>query len=203
MKRQTLITITVLWLAAVFAGMGVLWNYQNAPGQAATPPLDWPAGSSILRDSHRPTLVMFAHPRCPCTRASVGELNILMTRCQGRLTAYVLFYQPSGQPGNWDKTDLWRSAAAVPGIQVRDDKDGREARRFHAATSGQTYLYDTNGPLLFSGGITGARGHAGDNAGRGALESLLLGGSAVHTRTLVFGCSLLGPPRQEEKSCRK
>ena len=52
---------------------------------------------------------------------------------------------------------------------LRDD-DGAEARRFGAETSGQTLLYDARGALAFSGGITGARGHAGDNAGRASLR---------------------------------
>ncbi len=53
------------------------------------------------------------------------------------------------------------------------DADGREARHFGAATSGQTLLYDERGTLVFSGGITGARAHAGDNVGRQSLVALL------------------------------
>jgi hypothetical protein len=57
-------------------------------------------------------------------------------------------------------------------------------------TSGQTVLYDNEGALLFSGGITGARGHAGDNAGRTSLVELLNRGAAGRSRTSVFGCPL-------------
>jgi hypothetical protein len=73
------------------------------------------------------------------------------------------------------------------------DEGGIEARRFHAQTSGQTMLFDSAGHLLFSGGITGARGHAGDNVGQSAVVSLLKGGIATQHRTLVFGCSLRDP----------
>ncbi len=55
---------------------------------------------------------------------------------------------------------------------LRDD-DGAEAKRFGAETSGQTLLYDERGTLAFSGGITGSRGHAGDNAGRASLLALI------------------------------
>jgi hypothetical protein len=70
------------------------------------------------------------------------------------------------------------------------DVDGLEARSFGAATSGQTLLYDKRGALLFSGGITGARAHQGDNVGRRSLVALLNGGPNERPGTSVFGCSL-------------
>jgi hypothetical protein len=88
------------------------------------------------------------------------------------------------------QTDLLASAAAIPGVVVVRDDEGVEAGRFRAATSGQTMLYDTAGTLLFSGGITSARGHAGDNAGREAVVSLLTTDEAARKETPVFGCPL-------------
>ena len=41
-----------------------------------------------------------------------------------------------------------------------------------------------------SGGITGSRGHVGDNAGQAALIDLLGRGAADRSRTSVFGCPL-------------
>jgi hypothetical protein len=114
-----------------------------------------------------------------------------MAQAQGRITAYVLFVKPSGSADDWEKTDLWQSAANIPGVSVVVD-DGAEALRFHAVTSGQTALYDVEGRLLFSGGITGSRGHSGDNAGRSAIVSLLNTGEAERTETSVFGCPLYG-----------
>ena len=70
------------------------------------------------------------------------------------------------------------------------DADGREAKRFGVETSGQTLLYDANGRLIFSGGITGSRGHVGENAGELALISLINGGQAERNATSVFGCPL-------------
>jgi hypothetical protein len=54
-------------------------------------------------------------------------------------------------------------------------------------------LYDGNGRLLFSGGITGARGHSGDNAGRSTVLSLLSRDTVDRAETPVFGCSLFDP----------
>jgi hypothetical protein len=113
-----------------------------------------------------------------------------MTQAQGRVTAYVVFVKPANFSEDWEKTDLWASAAIIPGVSVVVDDEGVESGRFHAATSGQTMLYDKEGRLLFSGGMTSARGHAGDNAGRAAIASLLVKDEAQQSTTPVFGCPL-------------
>jgi hypothetical protein len=192
-SKVVLIASAVLWVFAVSAGLWIMWSYENSPGTAASPPARWPTDSRIPRVSDGATLIMMAHPHCPCTRSSVGELALLMAQAQGRVTAYVLLLKPKNMPENWEKTDLWNSAEGIPGVHVLPDEDGIEAERFHAATSGQTLVYDKDGRLLFSGGITSARGHSGDNAGRSAIVSLLMKGEAERTETLVFGCPLFDP----------
>jgi hypothetical protein len=190
MGRPVLIIACAAWTLLTGTGLGLLWKYENAPGPAATAPAHWPTNSSIVRADDRATLLMSAHPHCPCTRASIGELARLMAQVQGRVTAYVLFIKPPGSSTEWEKTDLWQSAASIPGVQVVVDDNSAEARRFGAQTSGQTVLYDVEGRLLFSGGITASRGHSGDNAGRSAIVSLLHTGQADQQETSVFGCPL-------------
>lgn len=189
-NRLILTAAGTLWLLMIGAGIGALRNYESTPGAVAATPDRWPAASRIKPAADRPTLVMSAHPHCPCTRASVGELTRLMTQAQARVTAYVLFVKPQGFSDGWERTDLWASAAAIPGVTPVLDDDGVEAGLFHAETSGQTALYDAAGKLLFTGGITGARGHAGDNAGRAAVVSLLTAGGAERRDAPVFGCPL-------------
>lgn len=181
------------WLIFVVIGLWVLLGYENAPGLAATPPAHWPDDSPIQRTPDQSTLVILAHPHCPCTRATIGELAAIMAHSQGRLTAYVLFLKPEGVADEWEMTDLWLSASRIPGVQVIQDKDGREAQRFHAATSGQAILYDPQGRLLFTGGITASRGHSGDNEGRSAIVSLVNAEAAGRRETAVFGCPLFDP----------
>lgn len=190
--RFILIIACVAWTLMTGVGIHFLWNYENAHGPTAMVPAHWPANSRVRPATDRATLVMLAHPHCPCTRASIGELARLMAQADGRVTAYVLFVKPEGSADDWEKTDLWQSAASIPGVHVLVD-DGAEALRFHAVTSGQTALYDVAGRLLFSGGITASRGHSGDNAGRSAIVSLLNSGEAEQTETAVFGCSLHAP----------
>jgi hypothetical protein len=198
-NRQIILASTALWLLMVTIGLAGLWSYANTPGMAAKPPGVWPAESQIQQAQDKATLIMLAHPHCPCTRASIGELALLMTHSQGRLAAYVLFLKPEGFSEEWEMTDLRQSAASIPGVKVIVDDDGVEARRFHATTSGHTNLYDVDGRLLFSGGITGARGHSGDNAGRSAIESLLNARATAQSETPVFGCPLF----DEKSECRK
>jgi hypothetical protein len=191
-SRFILIAACAVWALMVGVGLGLLWSYENTPGPVAVPPSHWPAESRIQPAADRATLLMVAHPHCPCTRASIGELSRLMTQAQGRVTTYVLFLKPAGSSDDWEKTDLWQSAASIPGVSVVVDDGGVEAQRFQAATSGQTVLYDTDGSLLFNGGITSSRGHSGDNAGRSAIVSLLHTGKAEQAETFAFGCPLQG-----------
>ena len=181
--------MAVGWGAVIAFGLGGLLNYENAPGTVADVPKAWPA-SGVPLSADGPTLVMLAHPHCPCTRASVGELAELMARIGDKAKAYVLFAKPAGSGADWDDTALRRSAAAIPGVTVLSDLDGVEARRFGAETSGHTLMFAPDGRLLFSGGITQSRGHAGDNAGASAIVSLVRNQKADHGTTFVFGCSL-------------
>src|SRR5713226_7170642 len=197
--RLALLSAILLWLLAAGAGLSFLASYENAPGVAAAAPSRWPTGSRIKPAPDRATLVMLTHPQCPCTRASVEELDKLMAHCQGRVNAYVVLMKPRGFAADWVETDLWRHALRIPGVSVLVDDDGIEAQHFQAATSGQVILYSPDGGLLFSGGITVSRGHSGDNAGESAIESLINAGSANSDHSLVFGCPLFNP----DSECRK
>lgn len=184
------VVICLLWLSVAGVGAWGLMKYENTPGTVGETPLTWPASSQIKRQPGHPTLIMFAHPHCPCSTASVGELNHLLTHCQGLADVHVLFIRPNNLPDSWTQTTLRKSAEAIPGVQVQLDPAGLESQRFGAESSGYVVLYSPEGQLLFSGGITGARGHAGDNAGENVVVDLLNGQPAQLTHTPIFGCSL-------------
>jgi len=183
------------WLVAVAGGLAILWRYASTPAAAGVPaPEQWPAASAVARAQDRATLLLFAHPRCACTRASVAELARLMARFHDRVDARVLFWTPAGTPRDWNATDLWTSAGRIPGVTVLRDEAGREASRFAVATSGGVVLYDARGRLLFRGGITAARGHEGDSFGQERIASLLTTGAADRADAPVFGCALEDEP---------
>src|SRR5690349_12190939 len=101
MSRFFALIMGLIWFCAIAFGLCLLWRHDTTPGHAATVPSEWPAASSLARVPGRATLVMFAHPRCPCTWASLSELAQLMARCPEQAAAYVLFYKPGNRPAGW------------------------------------------------------------------------------------------------------
>ena len=199
--------IGLVWAAAVASGLWVLLRYESTPGRTGAVTPSWPNGSTISLGKDRPTLIMVAHPYCPCTRASMNELARVMAQAQSKVYAYVLFYTPAeassggaAQPA-WENTELRRRAMQIPGLTVLSDINGAEAHRFGAETSGHTFLFDPTGRLLFNGGITQSRGHAGDNEGESAVLSLISNGKSPLAKTLVFGCALTD--RDGKQACLK
>ena len=126
----------------------------------------------------------------PCTRASLDELEEILARATSHPKTYVLFLKPSTVDASWEQTELWKRASALKNVTVVRDDEGIEARRFGVETSGQTFLYDSRGALTFSGGITGSRGHSGENTGELSLVALLSNSQPQKRNTSVFGCPL-------------
>ena len=193
LKNSLLSVVGLFWLAGLGVGLRVILNYENGPAIAGSAPSQWPVQSRIERVPGLPVIVVMAHPHCPCTRATIGELAVLMARVQNRVTATVVFVRPPGVPEKWEETGLWHDAQQIPGVRVMNDPEGKEAALFEAVASGQTMLYDAGGKLQFSGGITAGRGHSEDNAGRSSLVALITRGKSELRETPVYGCSLANP----------
>jgi hypothetical protein len=181
-----------LWVLSVAVGANAVWQYQTTAGAPGVPAARWPVGSVLPPPADRPTLLLIAHPQCPCTRASIGELDRLMTRLRDRVSAQVLVFKPREFPEGWERTEVWSAAERIPGVTVRVDVDGLEAARFGAATSGQVLLYDSGGRRRFSGGITTARGHRGEGLGQARIAAIVDGRLKEEFTTRVFGCALAG-----------
>lgn len=188
-SRGALILAVIAWLLFVVVGLCALWNYGAKPGTVGEIPPTWPPQSGIQRDGHS-TLLLFAHPHCPCTRASFSELARLLAACRYRVDTHVLFVAPRGTDESWLNSHLYTQACRLNGVTVHVDTDRRETRLFAAGTSGECYLYDRQGRLAFHGGITPSRGHEGDNYGRHAIETLLMSKKPAITSAAVFGCPL-------------
>lgn len=181
----------IIWLSVAACGIFYLTRFENTAAAAnVSYPSVFPPESRLERDAGLPTLIFFAHPKCPCTRASLRELARLMTDIDGKVKAYVVFIKPKDESDNWTATDLRSSAEAIPNVQVLIDEDNRETNIFNAQTSSLTLLYDRTGNLRFNGGITAARGHEGDNAGRRSIFEIVTNESNKSGESLVFGCPL-------------
>lgn len=193
-SQRFLVAALGVWAVLVAAGFFALWRYKAtaaAPSETG-PPLLWPADSHLQQARARATLVLFAHPKCGCTHATVTELARLMAREHDRVEARIAVVRPAEVPAGWDDTELVARAAAIPGATVSRDEGGAEAARFGVKASGHVVVYDGTGRRLFSGGLTSSRGHEGESFGSMRIHSLLTTGVADRADAPVFGCALDG-----------
>jgi hypothetical protein len=189
----TLGFLVIVWVGGIGFGVKQVWTYSTTPGPSNPHPARWPADSRIVRPRDRMTLVMFMHPFCSCSVASLAELSGVVQSHGSALRTYVVFLRPGDADSSWLQTGTLESARRMPGVQVLADLDGKEAERFGAVTSGQVVLYDAAGALRFAGGLTGSRGHAGDSPGRQRLLSVLRGQEPDRTSSSVYGCPIAAP----------
>lgn len=190
-KFRVVRAVTCLgWLLIVGAAFATILNFQTARGPARLGPEAWPPNTTLFLDPDRDTLVMFAHPKCPWTRASVEELSRLLSRCPGKISAQICFLQPAKFPDVWSQSELRRAAAAIPGVTVSDDLAGAQAQLFGVDTSGCVLLYNPAGRLLFKGGLVGPRGAADDTRAK-AILAITAGNELKLVQTPAYGCSLV------------
>jgi hypothetical protein len=191
--RVIIAVAVIAWVAGVVWGLFRIQAYASTPGVAAAAPASWPGSKLVSPARGRSTLVMFIHPQCACTRASLAELATVLEKSRGALDAWVVVLEPRGMGKGWAESPTWNEARHLPGVSVVMDAEGHEADRFGAATSGHVVLYNPEGQLVFSGGITSARGHVGENAGRTRVLQLVETGSADNNGHEVYGCGLHDP----------
>jgi hypothetical protein len=193
--RTLVLCAALLWVGAAVGGIVYIFHYESRPAPRSEVARVWPEDSGLARHRDGFQLVMTVHPRCPCTRASVSELNKLMLAWGGRVQAIALVSKPFELPDLWSETDITARLRQIPHVQVLHDLGGQKASAFGAVSSGQTLLYDGSGRLVFDGGLTAFRGHEGPSVGGALLKQLVAGRSAAASSSKVFGCSL------KEKFC--
>lgn len=186
--RAVILTAALIWAATIAAAFEAIRRFETTPGQAASSRPLWPVGTSVPRQNGEWSLVMLVHPHCSCSRASVQELQAIVEKSPS-VQPYVVVYRPSEFKEGWERGAVLDAASRVRRARVILDRDGVEAKRFGGFTSGQTLLYDRDGRLRFSGGVTSLRGHAGINSGRVDVIKIATSeaGSGTHP---VFGCAI-------------
>ncbi len=174
---------------------------RTAPGMAASAPAAWPDNSLIPRpaspaDPRRPDppavqLLARDHRRA---RAAAGA-----HRTRGRhLRADALAVAARAATGSGRRCG--RRPPPYAGITVIADGDGarrRTLRRVHLRPGAA--LRRVRSTACSAAGITGSRGHEGDNAGRTAIERLVSHERADHSSTFVFGCALFASAASDDK----
>ncbi len=182
-----------IWIASCGVGFSWLASYALSPGD----PGDAVIEATVLeieasKHAEGARLMMFVHPRCSCSAASLDELREVMARAGDSIESLEFFVAvpDSASARQWEVGGLiGRLEAWGPNVTVHRDHEGREASQFGARTSGHVIAWDTSGQPIFTGGITGSRGHRGDNPGRRQLLEALH--SHVSSPGIpVFGCGL-------------
>jgi hypothetical protein len=197
LKRFIAVAAVALWSAAVVAGIQRIWSYESTPGEQLSVPATWPDSSLVRVDRERATVMMFVHPLCSCTRASLIELREALDVMDRSPAVWVVLLSPQGIVKDWNE-HIAAIALRIPEATIVTDVEGKAANRFGASTSGHVVVYDHAGKLMFSGGITEGRGHVGDNRARRDLISALRGGDDHAHEHPIFGCGLDDPePRQQ------
>lgn len=189
------------WIIACAAVLWPLWTYANRAGAQGYLPAGWTPPPEFDPPVDRAMLLMFAHPKCPCTRATMSALERLQCDEPGTFATRVVFYEPIDADPSWRQTDLWARAGRLVDARTIADPGGSITASAGAVISGCTALIDQDGALLFWGGITPSRGHEGESVGLTALRSILRGHEPGCHRSPVYGCEIVGSSKHPSGCC--
>lgn len=178
--------LIIIFGAMSVGGIHFLMNYAGEAGNPVVSIGSWPLDSKLAHSKNH-HLIMFLHPGCSCSKASLAELSRLMSE-EKELKAQIVVMKSPKLEKLFHENDLIKQAKNIPRTQIFYDQDGVEARHFKAETSGLTHLY-SDSTLLFAGGLTMARGHEGESVGKRAIISFLHGKKSQE-KSLVFGCDI-------------
>ncbi len=195
--KRLVYAIVAVWFVAVGAAFAAVWRYKLTPGAHRAAPARWPAASTLRPAPGVTNVVMFAHPQCPCTRASLTELGALATLLGARARIHVVLVVPEDAPADFASGTIEDRARAL-GADVTIDRGEREAHRFGALTSGAVVVYAPSGDLVFEGGLTIARGHEGGAAPE-RIRDLVSANATSPLLGPVFGCGLDGPVAESRR----
>lgn len=192
--RATFVSLIVIvygiWSALLFTGHVVLFEYEMTEGPLGNSKRIFPEKSTVQLTHGRQNIVLFLHPACPCSAATVDEFHELMSEGENDSIGKVVFFMPPEQESEWALLPLISSVKRIRNVSISYDPNGSQADLFGATTSGHVLIYDGRGVLQFSGGITGSRGHTGDNKNLEIAKNTIIARSPKFATTPVFGCSL-------------
>ena len=186
------------WGILLVAGTISLAAYSNRPGIDGATISNWPDETDMVLRDDSLTLVLFLHPKCPCSVATVRELERTLGSNFKSVDLQIGLYCPPSKPDDWTETSLKKLAERIAPGATFVDRSAEEADRFGVSTSGHLLAFSTSGKCLFSGGVTGSRGHEGENRGSLELRKITHGEQRPFFKQPVFGCPLLGSTQNND-----
>lgn len=189
--REAFLCGLVAWGLCLCVGGVVLVRYSLASNRSGDQPTHWPVDSKLEQIECEPRLLLFLHPKCGCSLATLTEFTRALRRSEESVAVKAVFYCPPKTSTAWVHGELWEAASQIPGCQCTIDVGGRECKTFGVSSSGHVLLFDERGDRVFSGGVTSSRGHEGDNLGGQLLAELIGGRSSEAVELPVFGCQIV------------
>lgn len=177
-------------LAVLILGMGYLLDYAYRPGRSI--PADRAFAELTARGQSR--LLLFYHPQCPCTVATVEGFVQLLGSLDPAVGVTAYAYLPSQFSEDWIESTSTRMLREVPGLEIQRDPNGELAKQHGVMTSGHVVFVNADGQVEFQGGITSARSHFGPALPRQALRQVLSGEEPTASQWPTFGCPLISLP---------
>ena len=187
------------WIVLIIGGTLAITAYSNTPGVRPETVACWPETSTLTRSEDSPTVVLFLHPKCPCSVSTLREMERALSGNSDQVEVQIGLFCPPNEPDEWTKTSLSKFAEHLKPGSTFIDRSAVEARRFGVLTSGHVLVFSASGKILFSGGVTAAKGHDGENRGGLALRSLCRGDDLPLIEQPVFGCPIIESSTSESK----
>jgi hypothetical protein len=201
-RRIALGISVTAWVLCIGFGSYVMLAYSARSAAMSASPTSIPFNTKLVTTRDCPSLIVFLHPHCPCSKSTIEHLRKLLTTTETPVECHVLFVVPTGAPRDWEKGFLLDEVKTIQGVDYFIDIDGCEATRFLAVASGEVLLYDKSNQLAFHGCITPSRGQVGDNIGSKAVVNLLRSNFTPYRKSPVFGCPLLNPIQNNRDQAR-
>lgn len=177
------------WIAIALFGWNSLLRHTYQPAGVEEGATNWP-DADRNPTSAAYTVVVFAHPLCPCTRATLNKLHESITRFPDDRRIEVIFATAGLDSADVADSFNVRTARRLEGVEVRFDETGEIVRRFGATVSGEVFAFDREGRRVFHGGITTGRGHEGDSTSQREFERRICGRASDAFSAPVYGCLL-------------
>lgn len=184
-----LLVVYTIWLALLLIGHTIMFEYELTAGPLSNSKRIFPECTSLQLAHSSQNLILFLHPACPCSSATVDEFCQLMRVGKKDAVGTVVFLMPDDKEGEWSLLPIMSRVRKIPNVSILQDANGALAETFGVITSGHLLIYDGRGILNFSGGITGSRGHTGDNQYFAVAKRTIINKNPDFATTPVFGCS--------------
>ena len=192
-KQLTTFSSIFILIGIIVSGSVKILDYSNRPGESGDVPeriLKLNELENALSPS-APTLLLFLHPHCPCTKATIKNLDSVLNTSPDTVNFYAVAFCPLDETEQWVQSPIMNTLIEDLDAKVIIDHGSEISSAFGIKCSGHILLYSDRGELQFDGGITSSRGHEGYCLPQNDLQKILSNDAEQPVHWPVFGCPLV------------